>query len=42
MVVDIYRNSPFVVATAAEGVTAESLATPRYRVANRDDLCAGR
>ena len=41
VVIDIYRNSPFVVATAAEGVSAQSLVAPRYQVANRTDLCAG-
>jgi hypothetical protein len=42
VVVDVYRNSPFVAVTGAmNGQSVESVVTPRYQVANRADLCAG-
>ncbi|MDD7941262.1 hypothetical protein PHK61_22850 [Actinomycetospora lutea] len=42
VVVDVYRNSPFVAISASDtGQGAEAMIDPRYRVANRADLCAG-
>ncbi|GAA4906959.1 hypothetical protein EV188_103425 [Actinomycetospora succinea] len=42
VVVDFYRNSPFMAVSAAgNGQSVDSMLTPRYQVANRTDLCAG-